>query len=60
MSDKKRSKFSLMYLAMLPGILCWNFSSSVMIWNLWLDEVFPGVGDGDLLEEDKIDELEEI
>ena len=49
-----------MYLAMLPGILCWNFSSSVMIWNLWLDEVFPGVGDGDLLEEDKIDELEEI
>lgn len=31
-----------------------------MIWNLWLDEVFPGVVDGDLLEEDKIDELEEI
>ena len=31
-----------------------------MIWNLWLDEVFLGVGDGDLLEEDKIDELEEI
>ena len=60
MSDKEQSKFSLMYLAMLSGILCWNFSSSVMIWNLWLDEVFPGVGDGDLLEEDKIHELEEV
>ena len=28
--------------------------------NLWLDKVFTGVGDGDLLEGDKSDELEEI
>ena len=58
--DKKRSKFSLMYLAISPGILYWNFSSSVVIWNLRLDEVLTGVGDGDLLEGDESHELEKV
>ena len=43
----------LIYLAISPRILYWNFSSSVMIWNLRLDEISTGVGDGDLLERDE-------
>ena len=31
-----------------------------MIWNLWLDELLAGVGDGDLLKEDEVDELKEV
>ena len=58
--DKKRSKFLLTYLVVSPNILYWNFSFSVVTWNLQLDEVLIEVGDEDLLEEDKIDELEEV
>ena len=40
------------------NIIYWNFSSSVMIWNLWLDKVLTGVIDEDLLEGGESNELE--
>lgn len=41
-------------------MLYWNFYFSFMIWSLQLEDLLVGIGDWDLLEEDKLDELVEV